>query len=265
MESLLRDFHELDRIRIESEPGSGRLVPVELGPLFDQAGVAVTPGDAHRGWTSAWSGRRPCTACWAILNDRLLLVDLIDVDRQGDRFVVETPTRRSLRSPVLPLPREMASPPSEPMRERLLPGVSTSHAVFADWVDEDLVVLEGKELDDFGGPYPENHERNRIIRVERGLVVGTWIRDRTGRSGVDERAAGPEPRESPNWTDRGPGYPPVLGLRERYMKKKEEQERKQRAEEQGDAEPDAEGTRNETANETDSQTADESTDSGKDR
>lgn len=217
MNSFFRDYPGLDRIRVETERTSGRMMPADLAPLFTQVGVTVGPSP-DRGSTGPWFSRRPCTACWRIIDGRLLLADLWDLDGHAGRFVRRTDdsgVHAGIRSPIVPLPDAPDAIEPDSLRRVLLPGVELGHAVFADWVDEELVLLEGDELFEFGGPFPDNFERNRVIRVERGVVTRTWVRHHS-RTGDSEDA---EPVGSPNWSFKGPKYPPTLGMRERYMKK----------------------------------------------
>lgn len=219
MRSFFLDDPGLDRIRFDTERTSGRMMPVELEPLFEQAGVTVGPSP-NRGSTGRWFDRRPCTACWRIIDGRLLLVDLWDLDGHADRFVQRTDDTGAdlgIRSPIVRVPDAPDAVEPDSLRRVLLPGVELGHAVFADWVDEELVLLEGDELNDFGGPFPDNFERIRVVRVERGVVTRTWIRENT-RSGQSEES---EPLGTSNWSFRGPRYPPTLGLRELYEKKKQ--------------------------------------------
>lgn len=118
----------------------------------------------------AFGGRNPgfqsnCTALWRgyvgtweIVDDRLYIVSLRGTLKGGIEATLET----------------------------VFPGYPDR--VFAHWYSGTLRIPEGKQLEYVHMGYASTYERDRLLKIEKGVVVGSHVR----QNGEADRDAGPE-------------------------------------------------------------------------
>ena len=62
------------------------------------------------------------------------------------------------------------------LKQRLFPGSNPITPIAADWVDQELVVLEGTPFRGTNGRHWDHYPRHRMITVRGGKVVRAWLR-----------------------------------------------------------------------------------------
>jgi hypothetical protein len=105
--------------------------------------------------TALWRGY---VGTWEILNDRLYMVGLTGTLKDGSEATLET----------------------------LFPGYPDR--VFAHWYSGTLRIPEGKLLEYFHGGYASTYERDRFLKIEKGVVVSSKVR----QNGQAMETDGPE-------------------------------------------------------------------------
>ena len=203
--------YDHDRIRLSPNGIELPVLPIDLQGLFDRVGITVNDDEVCRKLPAA-RRRRPVRASWGITDSGLRLIGL--EGRSSMFHFPESPPRS---------PQSSSETDSEDrdVWGRLFPDLLPMETVAATWVDEEIVVLEGDQFDEFNGPFWDNYERNRLITVRHGAVVRNWVR-RNGNGDLHD------PPESPNWVSSSP-HAPTLGIAFE-MRRRQEAAKRQRAE-----------------------------------
>lgn len=174
--------HEFDVIEFRPR-GSYRLVlPIDLQGLFDRIGVSIDDPRVPSQWPRR-RRRRPCKAAWTLENGRLELAGLwgrlhhfrFDAEHGHGRATWLGDLLESDQSRA-----ELRATGHTRLWQRCFPGLPPGRGMFADWVCEEIVVLDGEQLADASPSRPRpiwsRFERNRLFTIERGLATRAWIR-----------------------------------------------------------------------------------------
>lgn len=175
--------HEFDVIQCRPR-GSYRLVlPIDLKGLFDRIGVLIDDPRVPSKWPRR-RRRRPCKAAWTLDRGRLHLAGLwgrlhhFRFDAEHDRGraawlgdLLESDQSRAV----------LRASGHTRFWQRCFPDLPPGREVFADWVCEEIVVLDGEQFADGSRtpvtrPIWSHFERNRCVTIEAGVVTRAWIR-----------------------------------------------------------------------------------------
>lgn len=142
----------------------------QIGERLIYEGCEVSMCSEPLGDFFAFGGRNPefesnCTALWRgyvgtweIVGDRLYIVSLSGALKDGTEATLET----------------------------VFPGYPDR--VFAHWYSGTLRIPEGKQLEYVHMGYASTYERDRLLKIEKGLVVSTHVR----QNGEGDGDSGPE-------------------------------------------------------------------------
>lgn len=133
----------------------GREVSMCTEPLGDYFAFGGHHPEFECACTALWRGY---VGTWEIVGDRLYLVRLTGTLKDGTEATLET----------------------------VFPGYSDR--VFAHWYSGTLRIPEGKQLEYVHMGYASTYERDRILKIEKGVVVGSHVR----QNGEADERAGPE-------------------------------------------------------------------------
>lgn len=134
----------------------GREVSMCSEPLGDFFALGGTHPEFQFTCTALWRGY---VGTWEIINDRLYLVGLSGTLKDGTEATLETVF------------------PAYPDR------------VFAHWFSGTLRIPEGKQLEYVHMGYASTYERDRILQIEKGVVVGCNVRQ-NGKTPDESRLEG---------------------------------------------------------------------------
>lgn len=173
--------HEFDVIQFRPR-GSYRLVlPIDLQGLLDRIGAAVDDPRVPPQWPER-RRRRPCKAAWTLENGRLELAGLWG---RLHHFRFDGEQRRSpWLGDLLESDQSRAALRASGhtrLWQRFFPGLPPGRTMFADWVREEIVVLDGEQFADGSAtsdtrPVWSHFERNRLVTIEAGKVTRAWVR-----------------------------------------------------------------------------------------
>lgn len=133
----------------------GREVSMCSEPLGDYFAFGGIKPEFDFNCTALWRGY---VGSWEFINDRLYVVGLTGTLKDGTEATLET----------------------------VFPGYPDR--VFAHWYSGTLRIPEGKMLEYIHMGYGSTYERDRILKIEKGVVVGCHVR----QNGVAEESDGPE-------------------------------------------------------------------------
>lgn len=133
----------------------GREVSMCSEPLGDYFALGGHNPEFESNCTALWRGY---IGTWEIVGDRLYLISLTGTLKDGSDATLET----------------------------VFPGYP--ERVFAHWYSGTLRIPEGKQLEYVHMGYASTYERDRLIKIEKGIVVGSHVR----HNGEAEGDAGPE-------------------------------------------------------------------------
>ncbi len=133
----------------------GRKVSMCTEPLSDYFAFGGHRAEFEFTCTALWRGY---VGTWEIVNERLYLVGLTGTLKDGRDATLET----------------------------VFPGYSDR--VFAHWYSGTLRIPEGKQLEYVHSGYDSTYERDRFLKIENGVVVGSRVR----QNGDADGSAGPE-------------------------------------------------------------------------
>lgn len=122
----------------------GREVSMCTEPLSDYFAFGGYKPEFQFTCTALWRGY---VGTWEIINDRLYLIELHGVLTNGEEATLET----------------------------VFPGYAKR--VFAHWYSGDLRVPEGKMLEYVHMGYASTYERDVILSIDHGVVVGRHVQD----------------------------------------------------------------------------------------
>lgn len=164
-----------DRLRFQPQGRSWRVVRIELQPLFDRLGVSVRCDRMarERPWMRA---ARPCKAAWLIQEGVLYLTGVWGRLGRFDwpaAFGSSEWVGEDL-DPVLQ--QHLRATGATRLKQRLFPDQPIGRPVPADWVDQEIVLLEGGTFPSSRGAHWDNFRRHRLITVEKGVVTRSWVR-----------------------------------------------------------------------------------------
>ena len=82
------------------------------------------------------------------------------------------------------------------LRQRFFPGSNPITPIPADWVDQELMVLEGSPFPGSSGRHWGEYPKHRMITVQGGRVVRAWVRRNDPPEATDPTANDPNiPRD----------------------------------------------------------------------
>jgi hypothetical protein len=121
----------------------GRTVSMCSEPLGDFFALGGDCPEFEFTCTALWRGY---VGTWEIVNDRLYLISLSGTLKDGSEATLET----------------------------VFPGYTDR--VFAHWYSGTLRIPEGKQLEYVHMGYGSTYERDRFLRLEKGVLVGSHVR-----------------------------------------------------------------------------------------
>jgi hypothetical protein len=133
----------------------GREVSMCSEPLGDYFAFGGRNPEFESNCTALWRGY---VGTWEIVGDRLYIVSLNGSLKDGTEATLET----------------------------VFPGYPDR--VFAHWYSGTLRIPEGKQLEYVHMGYASTYERDRFLKIEKGVVVGSHVRqngEAEGDSGTD--------------------------------------------------------------------------------
>ena len=130
----------------------GRQVSMCTEPLSDYFAFGGHHPEFEFTCTALWRGY---VGTWEITNDRLYIVGLTGTLKDGSEATLET----------------------------LFPGYPDR--VFAHWYSGTLRIPEGKQLEYVHMGYASTYERDRILKIEKGVVIGSLVRHNGDAEGDD--------------------------------------------------------------------------------
>lgn len=133
----------------------GREVSMCSEPLGDYFAFGGNNPSFESNCTALWRGY---VGTWEIINDRLYMVRLTGTLKDGTEATLET----------------------------VFPGYPDR--VFAHWYSGTLRIPEGKMLEYIHMGYGSSYERDRFLKIEKGVVVGSQVR----HNGNAEDSDGPD-------------------------------------------------------------------------
>ena len=133
----------------------GREVSMCSEPLSDYFAFGGSNPEFEFTCTALWRGY---VGTWEIINDRLYMIRLTGTLKDGTDATLET----------------------------MFPGYPDR--VFAHWYSGTLRIPEGKMLEYIHMGYGSSYERDRFLKIEKGVVIGSHIR----HNGDTEDSDGPE-------------------------------------------------------------------------
>jgi len=133
----------------------GREVPMCSEPLGDYFAFGGRNPEFKSSCTALWRGY---VGTWEIVGGRLYLINLSGTLKDGSEATLET----------------------------VFPGYPDR--VFAHWYSGTLRIPEGKRIEYVHMGYASIYERDRLIKIEKGVVVGTRVR----QNGKADGDSGPE-------------------------------------------------------------------------
>ena len=133
----------------------GREVSMCSQPLDGYFALGGRSPEFESNCTALWRGY---VGTWEIVGDRLYIVSLSGTLKDGTDATLET----------------------------VFPGYPDR--VFAHWYTGTLRIPEGKRLEDVHMGYASTYERDRLHKIEKGVVVGSHVR----QNGETDGDSGPE-------------------------------------------------------------------------
>lgn len=133
----------------------GREVSMCSQPLDGYFALGGRSPEFESNCTALWRGY---VGTWEIVGDRLYIVSLSGTLKDGTDATLET----------------------------VFPGYPDR--VFAHWYTGTLRIPEGKRLEYVHMGYASTYERDRLLKIEKGVVVGSYVR----QNGETDGDSGPE-------------------------------------------------------------------------
>ena len=180
-----------DRIRFRPGGASHPLCENPLDSFLRDRGLRKTRGD--RMCTANWRGY---VATWLLHRDRLWLTEVSSQGAIMDRRKVDVESGADEPHGPVFIPGPLDGRPFTV--DGLFPDETRAPEapVFADWYSGELRIPEGEILRYVHGGYGTIHERDRLILIERGRLIRSWVRKNDPPPSLEEKMQAFEERQA---------------------------------------------------------------------